>query len=262
MSDNLLLVKAEGNICTLTINQPQKRNALNPDILLSLGDTLNSLKEANQTRVVVIRGAGVESFSAGYDIGRIGIREHNLAGPRADPLEYGMNSITSFPYPVIAMIYGYAVGAGLELAVTCDLRLAADNTRLGVTPAKLGIVYRPEGVMKFLNLAGISSTKELLYTGRLIIAQRAKEIGLVDYIYPPSELLPATYQLAQEIAENSPMSVSGAKITINKLMNYQKVSPEDDAELRKLQSQALHSEDLKEGQRAFQEKRKPKFTGY
>jgi enoyl-CoA hydratase/carnithine racemase len=262
LAEELLLVQKEGNIGTLTINRPERRNALNPEILSQLGDTLNSLKEEGEIRVVVIRGSGEESFSSGYDIGRIpsgGTRE--VTGPRRNPLEYGMSSVLAFPYPVIAMIYGYAVGAGLELAVTCDLRLAADNARLGITPAKLGVVYSHTGILKFLNLVGIAQTKELFYTGRLITAQRAKEIGLVDNVLPVQELAKATYDLAREIAENAPLSVSGTKTTISKLLSSQRLSPEDDAELRKLQTQAFLSEDLKEGQQAFMEKRKPRFIG-
>ena len=112
-----------------------------------------------------------------------------------------------------------------------------------------------------MNLVGVASTKELFYTGRLIDARRAREIGLVDHVVPTQELTSATYDLAREIAGNAPLSVSGTKTTISKLLNYQTLSSEDEAELRQLQSQAMLSEDLKEGQRAFMEKRKPRFTG-
>jgi enoyl-CoA hydratase len=261
LAENLLLVQKEGSICTLTINQPERQNILNSQIFLSLGDILNALKEEDKTRVVVIRGAGEEAFSAGYDIGRLGASESEQTGPRANPMEYGMNCVTSFPYPVIAMIYGYAIGGGLELAATCDLRLAADNARLGMTPARLGLFYRPSGLLTFINLVGISLTKELFYTGRLITAHRAKEKGLVDQIFPSAELEKATYALAQEIAENAPLTIRGVKTTISRLLKYQKLSPEDETELRTLQSQAMFSEDLKEGQQAFLEKRKPRFTG-
>ena len=260
--EDLLLVHKEGGICTLTINRPEKRNSLNPEVLLRLGDTLNSLKEEGEIRVVVIRGAGEQSFSSGYDISRIPSgRNEEETGPPQNPLEYGMSSILTYPYPVIAMIYGYAVGAGLELAVTCDLRLAADTAKLGITPAKLGVFYHHTGIRKFLNLVGIAQTKEFFYTGRLVDAQRAKEIGLVDHVAPAQELASATYNLASEIAENAPLSVSGTKITISRLLSYQTLSPEDEAELQKLQTQAMLSEDLKEGQRAFIEKRKPRFIG-
>ncbi len=261
MAEELLLVQKEGSICTLTINRPERRNSMNPEILLQLGDILNSLKEEGEVRAVVIRGAGEESFSSGYDIGRISTGSREETSPRRNPLEYGTASVLAYPYPVIAMIYGYAVGAGLELAVTCDLRLAADTARLGITPAKLGVVYNYTGILKFLNLVGVAQTKELFYTGRLITAQRAQDIGLVDHVLPAQELAKATYDLAREIAENAPLSVSGTKTTIARLLSCQTLRPEDEAELRKLQAQAFLSEDLKEGQRAFMEKRKPKFAG-
>lgn len=261
LAENLLLIQKDDAVCTLIINQPERQNILNSQILLLLGDTLNILKEENKTRVVILRGAGEVAFSAGYDIGRLGAEGSQQKGLRANPMDFGMHCITSFPYPVIAMIYGYAIGGGLELAATCDLRLAADNARLGMTPAKLGVVYRATGLLRFLNLVGISPTKELFYTGRLVTAQRGREIGLVDQVFPSAELEKATYDLAGEIAENAPLSVSGVKTTISRLLKYQKLSPEDEAELSKLQAQGMASEDLKEGQRAFSEKRKPRFTG-
>jgi enoyl-CoA hydratase len=259
--ENLLLIQKEGPICTLIINQPERRNILNPEILLSIGEILNALKKEDDTRAVIIRGAGEEAFSAGYDIGGLGNRENDRQRIGVDPMEYVMNCITSFPYPVIAMIYGYAIGGGLELAATCDLRFAAENACLGMTPARLGIVYRSGGILTFMNLIGVSATKELFYTGRLFAAQKAREMRLVDEIYPTSQLVKATYDTAREIADNAPLSIRGVKTTINRLLKYQKLGPEDDIELRKLQMQATSSEDFKEGQRAFLEKRKPKFTG-
>ena len=261
MAEDLILVQKEGNVCTLTINRPEKRNSLNPETLLQLGDTLNSLRDDGETRAVVIRGTGDKAFSSGYDISRIGDGSPEPPGPRHNPMEYGLGSIASFPYPVIAMIYGYAVGGGLELAVTCDLRLAADTARLGITPAKLGVVYGAAGIQRFLNVVGVAQTKELFYTGRLVDAQRASQIGLVDHVYPADELATATYELAREIAGNAPLTVSGVKTTVSNLLGYQRLSPEDEAEVGRLQAEAYRSEDLKEGQRAFMEKRRPRFTG-
>ncbi len=261
MSEELLLVQKEGHICTLVINRPEKRNSVNPEILLKLGDTLNSLKDDGETRVVVIRGTGEKAFSSGFDIGRIGTGGPPAEGPRRDPLQYGMGSVHTFPGPVIAMIYGYAVGAGLELAVTCDLRMAADTARLGITPAKLGVVYTPTGIQKFIDAIGVPQTKELFYTGRLVDAERAMQIGLVDHVVPEADLAKATYDLAGEIAGNSPLSVRGAKATVARLLSHRTLSEEDDAELRKLRAEAAGSDDLKEGQRAFMEKRKPNFVG-
>jgi len=261
VAEDLVLVQREGNVCTLTINRPEKRNSLNPELLLQLGDTLNALRDDGETRAVVIRGTGEKAFSAGYDIGRIGGSSPEPSGPRRNPMEYGLGSIADFPYPVIAMVYGYAVGGGLELAVTCDLRLAADTARLGITPARLGVVYSAAGIRRFLNVVGVARTKELFYTGRLIDARRASEIGLVDHVYPAEELATATYELAREIAGNAPLTVSGVKTTVSRLLRYQRLSSDDEAEITRLQAEGYRSEDLKEGQKAFMEKRKPRFSG-
>ncbi len=262
MSGDLILLEKQGNICTLTINRPEKRNSVNPETLLQLGDTLNSLREDDETRVIILRGSGEKAFSSGYDIGRIAGDRPQPEGPRRDAFKYCVDSIQDFPYPVIAMIYGHAVGGGLEIAATCDLRLAADTARLGITPAKLGIVYNDTGVNTFLNLVGISQTKELFYTGRIIDAHRALEIGLVDHVYPAEELYKATYELAEEIAHNAPLTIRGIKTTVSRLLKNTSLSPEDKAELARLQAEAYRSDDLKEGQKAFMEKRKPRFTGH
>jgi enoyl-CoA hydratase/carnithine racemase len=159
------------------------------------------------------------------------------------------------------MIYGYCIAAGCGLAVACDLRLAADNARLGVTAARLGVVYPASALRRFINVVGVSATKELLYTGRLIDAARAAEIRLVDQIVPADRLATVTYNLAREIAANSPLSVRGTKGIISKLLSYQAVSPRTKKEFLAWQKQAADSEDLREGQRAFAEKRKPLFKG-
>jgi len=259
MPEDLLLVERKGNICTLIINRPEKRNSLNPEIMHKLGDTLRALKDDSEVRAVVIRGMGQEAFSSGFDIGRISTGP-GAPRPRA-VVDYGLESLITYPYPTIAMIYGYCVGLGLELAVTCDFRIAADTARLGITPAKLGLVYGHIGVQKLLNLVGLAGTKELLFTGRIIDAQRAKEIRLVDYVVPAADLETITYALAQEMGENAPLSLSGTKTIISTLLKYQKYSAEDMALMEGLIQQAQQSEDLKEGQRAFMEKRKPKWVG-
>jgi enoyl-CoA hydratase/carnithine racemase len=231
-------------------------------MFLRLGDTLNALRDDSEVRVVVLRGVGEQAFSSGFDVDRIfeeSTAEDRKSGP--DPMEYGLDCVADYPYPIIAMIYGYAVGAGLELAVTCDLRIASDTARLGITPAKLGVVYSPTGIQKFINLVGVAQTKELFYTGRVIDVWRAREIGLVDHVVPAAELPAFTYGLAREIAGNAPLSVRGAKAIIGRLLHYQRLSPEDQAQIEALRREAWRSQDVREGQRAFLAKEKPNFTG-
>ncbi|MFH1647532.1 MAG: enoyl-CoA hydratase-related protein [Chloroflexota bacterium] len=251
-----MLVSKENGISTLTINRPEKRNALTPDIFSRLTEALRSAGEDGETRVVVLRGAGEKAFSSGYEISRL----DSLEGPDIkDPLEDVILAIETCAVPVIAMIYGYCIGAGFALATACDLRLAADNARLGVTAAKLGVVYPPSAMLRFINLVGVSATRELLYTGKLVDAGRARDIRLVDEVIPTDRLATVTYDLAREIAGNSPISVRSTKKIISRLLDYQSISPRAREEFLDLQKQATASLDFREGQKAFAEKRKPQF---
>lgn len=260
MAENELLIEKEGYIATLIINRPQRRNALNTAVLVGLGDSLNTLEDDPEIRVIVIRGAGEDAFCSGMDLGA-GAQSGAPERIKQNPLQYAKDGIRHCPKPVIAMIYGYALGAGCDLAVTSDFRIAAEGARLGINPVKLGRLYFHEAIQHFINLVGIAATKELFFTGRFITASRAKEIGLVDQVVPDSELLAVTYALAQEIAENAPLAVQGTKTTINKLLEYQKPSPEDEAEMLALMNRVNESEDFKEALKAFAGKRKPEFKG-
>ncbi len=258
IEQNVLLVSKEGNICTLTINRPEKRNAINVEALIAIGDILNA--HDPETRVVVIRGAGEAAFCSGMDIGG-GTQPSEAVAGKENPLQYAKDGITYCPKPVIAMIYGYALGAGCDIAACCDFRIAAEGATLGINPVKLGRVYRYEGIQRFINLVGIAATRELFFTGRFITTARAKEIGLVDRVVPASELPEATYALAREIAENAPQAVQGTKNRINMILKYQTASPEHEAEMLALENKINESEDTKEGRRAFAERRKPVFKG-
>lgn len=262
--ENLLLIDRKERICTISINRPEKRNSLSPPLLFQFADILKRLKEEGEIRCLIIRGAGDKAFSAGYDIGKIpaGQTQEQAAAFRAkNPLQTGLSAVVDFPYPVIAMINGPAYGAGCELAITCDIRIAAAGIRMSMPPAKLGIIYHWGGLMKFINIIGLANTKEMFFTGRAYEASRAREMGLVHYVVPGQELEDFTYQMAREISENAPLSLSGLKTIFNKCLQFQTLSPKDEEEAEKLRQLAFQSEDLKEGQRAFQEKRKPVFKG-
>jgi len=261
LAEDVLLVEKEGNICTLTLNRPERRNALTLELLYRLGDALNALKDDREVRVVVLRGAGDRAFSSGMDLAGVAPVSEEEMRQKGNPIDYAINSIISFPFPVIAMIYGAAMGAGCDLAVTCDLRIAADTARMGINPVKIGRVYTPGGIQRLINVVGVARAKELFFTGRFIDAQRAKEIGLVNHLVPVDELASFTYAMAQEIAENAPLAVSATKAIFNRLLNYQRLSPEDEAEIQPLIDRVERSEDIREGYIAFIERRKPKFTG-
>jgi len=255
---DLLLVQIEGDICTLVINRPEKRNVVNPEILSRISEILREISEDGQIRVVVLRGAGEQAFSAGYDISRLYKSEDFRTD---DPVEVVMSSIESCAVPVIAMIHGYCIGASCGLAIACDLRLAADSARFGITVAKLGVVFPPSSTMRLINIIGVSAAKELLYTGRLVDAERAREIRMVDQVVPSEDLSAVTYNLAREIADNSPQSVRSTKRIISKLLAGQALSPQAGEEFLVMRQQIVDSDDLKEGRKAFAEKRQPRFNG-
>lgn len=264
MEENLLLIEQQERTCTIIFNRPERRNALSPLLLYQLGEKLKQLKEENEVRCVVLRGAGEKAFSSGYDITAIptNVSPEVMETLRTkNPLQMALGAVQDFPYPVIAMINGMAFGAGCELAVACDIRIAADSARLGMPPAKLGVIYMPAGIMRFVNVAGLANAKEIFFTGRYFPASRAKEMGLVHYVLPAEQLTAFTREMAQEISENAPLSLKGMKTIFNACLKHQQVQPEDMKNIEMLVAQAFNSEDLKEGQKAFLEKRKPVFKG-
>ena len=264
MEENFLLTEKKERVCTITFNRPEKRNALSPLMLFRLADILKEIQEEDEVRCLLLRGAGDKAFSAGYDIADIPTDmtpEMAAAFKARNPLDSAMQAVLDFPYPVIAMINGHAFGAGCEMAITCDIRIAAEGARLSMPPSKLGVIYHWSGIMRFINVVGLANAKEMFFTGRAYEASRAQEMGLVNYVVPADRLSSFTHEMAQEISENAPLSLRGLKAIFNKCFQYQKIDPQYAQEMEDIRDQAFNSEDLKEGQRAFQEKRKPVFKG-
>jgi enoyl-CoA hydratase/carnithine racemase len=256
----LLLVERQGHICTLTMNRAEKHNSVNPEMLRLMGDTFDSMRDDPQVRVVILRGVGDRAFSSGFDIGRIDQQVASGEGSQKE-FYYASDVIKDFPVPVIAMIHGICMGGGLEIALSCDMRIAADDARLCIPPARLGVVYRPEGILKFINAIGAAHTREMFFTARVYNAARSYEMGLLDYVVPKAELESFTYSLAGEITNNAPLSVKGIKRVINLALSHQALSAEAKEEAKAITRHAAHSEDVREGTRAFLEKRKPQFQG-
>ena len=260
MSDELLEERS-GRVLTLTINRPEKLNSLSPEVLLRFGDILGDLAASDEVRCVVIRGAGEKAFSSGYDIGRIPEGAADTEGPRRNPLQYGLDAVMSFPYPVIAAVRGFALGAGLHLALACDLRIASPEARLGMPPVKLGVVYPVEGYELFVRVLGPATAKALFLTGRRFSAQEALSMGIVTQLEPADTFDSYVEELAREIAEeNAPVAVKGAKVILNRVAAGP-LSDEELAEARRLMVQAFQSEDAREARAAFAAKRKPQFSG-
>ena len=173
-----------------------------------------------------------------------------------------MEAVSAHPYPVLAAINGHCLGGGLELAVRCDLRLCAMSAKLGMPPAKLGLIYGHTGLQKFIDVVGVARTKELFLTGRNLSAPRAMAIGLVHDTVPDDELADAALELASEVAANAPLSHDAATSTRSRPSTPTPASPpEQERELIELRRSCFGSEDFREGIRAFAEKRKPEWRG-
>jgi enoyl-CoA hydratase len=264
VEEQFLLTEKKEKIFTIIFNRPERRNALNRLMLSQANEILTRIREEGQVRCLVIRGAGDKAFSSGYDISDIPTNltpEQTAQLKRTSPFQGLLRAVSDFPYPVIAMINGHALGAGCDLTLCCDIRIAAEHALLGIPPAKLGIIYQADGIQRLMNIVGLANAKEMFFTGRSYQAPQAKEMGLVQYVLPSDQLAPFTYDLAREICENAPLSLKGMKLIFRKCLAHQDLDPEAAGEIEALRAEALNSEDIKEGQRAFKEKRKPVFQG-
>jgi enoyl-CoA hydratase/carnithine racemase len=249
-------------VARLAIDNPERRNALDHEVLGAIAETLPALADGIETRCVVITGTG-SVFSAGYDIAGIGDEtfESDAEALVAHPFHAAMEAISAHPYPIVAAINGHCLGGGLELAVRCDLRLCSADARLGMPPAKLGLIYGHTGLARFIEVVGVARTKELFLVGRNLDARRAEWIGLVNEVVPAAEVPAAAVELAAEIAANAPISMRGNKRAIETLARNPVLSAEQERELVELRRSCFASEDFREGIRAFGEKRRPRWTG-
>jgi enoyl-CoA hydratase/carnithine racemase len=247
---------AEG-VARLTISNPDRRGALDHEIL----DALAAHARTLDARCLVIRGSG-EVFSAGYDIGDLEGREFERSASQlvAHPFHAAIEALESYEYPVVAQVNGHAIGGGLELALTCDMRVAARGIKLSMPPAKLGLIYSHTGLRKFIDTCGPAHTAELFYTGRPVDAERAERMGLVNEVVDAEDLEDRVLVLALEIATGAPLSLAGNKRIIRTLRS-QPLPEEVERELIELRESCFGTEDFREGVRAFAEKRKPVWRG-
>jgi enoyl-CoA hydratase/carnithine racemase len=258
----LLLDSPAEAVVRLKISNPDRRNALDHEILDAIAETLPRLDRGIETRCLLITGAP-PVFSAGYDIAAIPREtfERDAEALVAHPFHAAMEAIAAHPWPTVAALNGACVGGGLELAVTCDLRIAAAGAKLGMPPVKLGLVYSHTGLRKFLDTVGLARTKEIFLTGRNFEAARAAEIGLVHEVVPDEQLERRAIALAAEIASNAPLSMRGNKSAIDLLAASPILSAQQEAGLIALRESCFASEDFREGIEAFAEKRKPQWRG-
>ncbi len=264
MNDNVLLVEKRERVAILSFNRPEKRNALSPDLLIQIYQTLEEFSKNDDIRAVIFRGHGDVSFSSGYDISALPTKaseEVMKAMKTQNPYDLTLQLIKNFKYPTIAMLNGYAFGAGFGLSIACDIRIAADDIRMGMPPAKLGVVYHHEGVKQFIGAVGLGRTREIFLTARTYKGGELLASGIVDWLIPREELESFTFDYAYNISRNAPLSLRGMKKIINMFEDNIVLHEVQKKEAEDLVREAFQSDDLKEGQTAFLEKRKPTFTG-
>jgi enoyl-CoA hydratase/carnithine racemase len=256
----LRLDRPAPHVARLTIDNPAKRNALDHAILDAIAGAARALDDA---RCLLLTAAG-PVFSAGYDISGLPRDEfaHQAESLVAHPFHDAIEALDGFPYPAVAALNGHAIGGGLELALTCDLRLASTSARLGMPPARLGLVYSHTGLRKFIDAVGVPRTRDLFFTGRNVRAATALEWGMVNEVVPDAELAERAVAYAAAIAANAPLSLTGNKRVIRELLAAEgTLDPEVEAELVALREACFRTDDFYEGVRSFAEKRPPEWHG-
>jgi enoyl-CoA hydratase len=260
MTDKVLAQVEEG-IVWITLNNPEHRNAISLEMWRSLAGMLSAFDADNGIRLAVITGAGGKAFASGGDISEYA--EHRADSSQREEygaiLHGGLRALAQFSKPLIAMIRGYCIGAGLAIALSADMRFATPTSRFGVPAAKLGLGFEYPGVAALAMLVGPAAAADILFSARQIEAADAERMGLINFVVPDDALESRVRDYATLISENAPLTIHAAKAAIRAYMHYALMP--DFAAVEKLVSRCFDSEDYKEGRLAFFEKRKPKFQG-
>ncbi len=256
-ANGALRLEVEGSIATLILNRPKARNALNVAMWRALPEILSDLDQRREVRALVVRGAGGH-FASGADIGEFDIvfadRDSALAYGRL--LEAATAALAAFDRPVVAVIEGYCIGAGLAIALACDLRIAAADARLGAPPAKLGLIYSLADTRRLAQAVGASAAKAMLFTAALKSAPEALALGLVDEVHPVEGLQAAARERVAGLCALSPWSIRTAKAVISRVLDG---ALEDTDETRGWFADAAEGADFAEGLAAFRAQRAPQF---
>lgn len=256
-----LVARKEGAIGWIVFNNPARHNAVSLEMWEALTQVLRSYMQDSEVRVIILRGEGEKAFVAGADISQFkekrsspeAVAHYNATADGAAEVLRGCTK------PTIAMIRGYCIGGGTGIAVSCDIRIAADDARFGVPAAKLGLGYRFAGIRRLADVVGPAFTAEIFYTGRQFDAQEALQMGLVNRLVPAADLEKRTRELADAISANAPLTIASVK---RALLEYARDPAERDlARCQQMVEDCYASQDYIEGQTAFMEKRKPVFKG-
>lgn len=256
-----LIVEKKGAVGWIVFNQPAKKNAINDAMWRGIPEAMARYDADREVRCVAFRGAGTEAFASGADISEFAkIRAERAAVSQYDGLlDRVLHSIQGSPKPSVAMIHGFCMGGGLEVALACDLRYCGRSAQFGIPAAKLGLAYSVEGHKRLLETVGHARAREIMFLGRRYPADEAFAMGLVHRILPDEELEKFTTEVIDTLVQNAPLSIANSKTQIEE---YVKASGEPDhARMQAAIERCAKSADYEEGRRAFMEKRKPRFTG-
>jgi enoyl-CoA hydratase len=255
-----IIAERDGSIGWLTLNNPERHNAISLEMWQGLGDALEAFQHDAEVRVVVLKGAGEQAFASGADISEFD-RERANAEQRQRYGEIsarGNRWLAQFDKPLLAMIRGYCLGGGLAVALQADVRFATHQSRFAIPAGKLGLGYEYPGVAALARLVGPSTARDILFTARTFEAAEALQMGLVNFLVEDAQLLARVTDYARGIAANAPLTVRAAKAAVNLFESYSK---REASAVAALVDACFDSEDYKEGRRAFAEKRKPRFQG-
>jgi enoyl-CoA hydratase len=258
---DLIRVEVRDAVATVVFNRPEMRNAISLAMWREIARVSEGLGKDPSVRAVVYRGAGTEAFASGADISEFTEVRKDVATAQAynRETEAAYQAIHECPKPTVAMIHGFCMGGGMAVAMACDLRFAAEGARFGIPAARLGIIYGL-GITRWLvDLVGPAAAKDILFSGRTFDAPEALRIGFIDRLLPAGELEGYTDDYLRTVAANAPLSIRGAKLIIEGLMEDGAVSRRE--QIQRLVLEAFQSEDYREGTRAFLEKRSPRFEG-
>ena len=261
LATDKILAERRDAVGWITINNPERRNAISLEMWQALRQAFDAFGADNEVRCVVMKGTGDKAFASGADISQF--EKHRADAEAAD--RYGEVSLSTrrimmgFAKPLIAMIRGYCMGGGLGIAMTADIRIAAEDAVFGIPAARLGVAYDFTNLDNLVKLVGLSKAKEILITARRLSAAEAKAIGLVNSVVPVEELDEAVAEVTLRVAENAPLSMKASKLIINEVV---KDAEDRDHELiEELSRACFDSNDYREGREAFMDKRKPVFRG-
>lgn len=258
MEYETILVEQEGPIGILKLNRPQALNALNSKVISELIAALEEIEKGVMPKVVILTGAGEKAFVAGTDIMEMEKLSSFEAREFANFVRQAIDKVAALNRPVIAAINGFALGGGCELAMACDIRIASEKAKMGQPETGLGIIPGSGGTQRLPRLVGVSKAKQLVFTGELIDAKTALEIGLVDKVVPPDQLMEETKKIAGTIASKPRIALALAKSAINRGLD---MALQDGLSYEiECFAECFATKDQKEGMRAFLEKRKPNYT--